>query len=101
MPNLTPKQAGVPDDLDAGESEAIALAIELKAGLILMDERKGTDVARALGLATVGVVGVLLEAKRAGHLEAVMPLIDQLVTDLGFFVSRPLRERIARLAEEA
>mgnify|MGYP001767929126 CR=1 FL=1 len=49
-------------DLDGGESEAIALAIELSADLILIDERKGTEAARRLGLTTIGVLGVLLEA---------------------------------------
>ena len=43
--------------LDEGEAQAIALAIELKCELLLMDERLGTTVARDEGLQTVGLAG--------------------------------------------
>src|SRR2546430_1607578 len=49
VPRSTPGDLGVPADLDAGETEAITLAIELHADLVLMDERKGTEAARQLG----------------------------------------------------
>jgi predicted nucleic acid-binding protein len=66
IPRLKPESVGVPSDLDAGETQAIVLAIELHADLLLMDERKGTKAARDMGLLTIGVFGVLLEAKRRG-----------------------------------
>jgi predicted nucleic acid-binding protein len=90
----------VPSDLDAGETEAITLAIELHADLHLMDERRGTEVARRLGLATIGVFGVLLEAKRKALIDRVLPYVDRLVIDLRFFTSSALRERLAQLAGE-
>ena len=99
-PRLDPAIAGVPVDLDPGETQAIALAIELRADLILMDERRATDTARNMGLTTIGVLGVLLEAKRRALVDRVLPLVDRLVTELRFFVSSSLRERIARLAGE-
>jgi len=95
-----PLSLGIPTDLDAGETEAIAIAIELHADLLLMDERKGTDSARHLGLPTIGVLGVLLEAKRQSRIAQVMPLVDRLVFDLKFFVSAALRQKIAQLAGE-
>jgi predicted nucleic acid-binding protein len=91
---------GVPSDLDVGETEAITLAIELHADLLLMDERKGTAAARHLGLMTIGVIGVLLEAKRRGLIGHVLPFVDRLVAELRFFVSPRLREQLARLADE-
>src|SRR5207247_742892 len=100
VPHSTPGDLGVPADLDAGETEAITLAIELHADLVLMDERKGTEAARQLGLATIGVFGVLLEAKRKGLIERVLPCVDRLVGELRFFASPALRQRLAQLAGE-
>ena len=48
--------------LDRGESEAIILFGELKAELILMDERRGREVAIKLKMPLSGTLGVLLEA---------------------------------------
>jgi predicted nucleic acid-binding protein len=55
-----PSMAG----LDAGERDAIALALELHADLVLMDDEEGAAVARAKGLEVTGTLGVL---KRAGQ----------------------------------
>jgi uncharacterized protein len=50
-------------DLDAGESESIALALELGGALILLDEKEGRRMAQHQGLKPMGIVGVLLLAK--------------------------------------
>lgn len=50
QPRSNPRQYGVPEDLDLGEMQAITLAIELRADLLLMDERKGTEVSQKLRL---------------------------------------------------
>ena len=57
--------------LDPGEAEAIALALELQADLILINEREGRLAAERAGLRVTGVLGVLLRAKNQGHLEFV------------------------------
>jgi hypothetical protein len=51
-------------ELHRGEAEAIALALEIKADWLLMDEREGRAVARQLGLQVTGVLGVLLRGKK-------------------------------------
>jgi predicted nucleic acid-binding protein len=99
-PTADPAALNIPEDLDAGETEAIALALEAHADLLLMDERKGTAAARQLGLATIGVFGVLLEAKRKGLIDAVLPHVDRLVAELKFFTSSAVRQRLAQLAGE-
>ncbi len=51
--------------LDVGEEEAIALAIELRADLVLMDDEQGVEVAREKGLTVIGTLGILSRAARA------------------------------------
>jgi predicted nucleic acid-binding protein len=64
---ISPSKVG-PDlaDLDAGEREAIALALQVGAREILIDEWIGSVRARAKGLKTIGTLGVLLEGDKAG-----------------------------------
>ena len=99
-PSQRPQAYNIPLDLDPGETEAIGLALELHADLVLMDERKGTHAARLLGLTTIGVFGLLLDAKRRGLVDALVPLVDRLVAELHFFVSPKLHERLVELSGE-
>ena len=55
--------------LDAGERDAIALALSLHADLILIDERKGTAVALGKGFEVIGTLGVLSLAARRGLID--------------------------------
>lgn len=73
--------------LDAGEAEAIALAKELKADWLLIDEKLGKKIAASENIPCKGVVGVLLEAKEKGFIPEIKPLLDILLTDLGFRLS--------------
>jgi len=81
-------------DLDAGEAEAIALALEMEADLLLMDERLGRETARHLGLRYVGLIGVLITAKRKGLIDTVKPYLDELREVAGFYVSDALYARV-------
>lgn len=82
------------EELDAGEAEAIALAIELHADLLLIDERLGKAAAEAANIPCKGVVGLLLDAKEKGLIPLVKPLLDDLRQNLKFRLS----EKIYRLA---
>ena len=75
-------------ELDIGEAEAIALAVEVKADLLLLDERLGHKIASRLGLSVIGLLGVLLNAKRRGFLAGVRPVLDAVIAIAGFWVSR-------------
>jgi predicted nucleic acid-binding protein len=86
--------------LDLGEAEALALAIQVGALEVLIDEYEGRRIARELGLATVGVLGLLVRAKQSGLLDSITPLIDRLKTEFNFFISEALRSEIIRRASE-
>lgn len=88
-------------ELDRGEAEAIALAVEHEANLLLLDERKARTVARRLRRPVIGVLGVLVEAKRRQLLPAVRPVLDQLLTRAGFRISESLRSRVLQETGEA
>jgi len=87
--------------LDQGEAEAIALALELNAELLIIDERPGRAIAQQYGVNITGVLGVLLEAKQQGLIVAVKPLMDQLINELEFWVSRQVYETVLQAANES
>lgn len=76
--------------LDAGEAEALALAIELKADAILLDESAARAVANELGMQVIGTLGLLLRAKQEGLVNEVAPLLRKLIVEGRFRVSPAL-----------
>ena len=88
------------DKVNQGEAEAIALAIELNATELLIDERVGRREATRLGIPITGVLGVLTIAKRRGIIPAVKPLMDDLIERAVFRVSESLYSIILQNAGE-
>lgn len=87
-------------ELDTSEAEAIALAVETGAGLLLMDERRGRKTAARLDCRVIGVLGILVEAKQNGHLSAIRPVLDDLDSKAGFRMSHALYEHVLAAANE-
>lgn len=87
-------------DIDRGEAESIVLALELEADLILLDEKEGRHAAERLGLKTVGVVGILLEAKKNGLVNSVRPHLDDLREVASFYLKESLYRHVLALADE-
>ena len=94
VPSDEPLIRTLRQDLDRGESEAIALAAEKKAGLILLDEREGRRRARGIGLKVTGALGILARADREGELDSLPQALDRLEEEAGFWISSALREQI-------
>lgn len=86
--------------LDAGEAAAIALALERRASLLLMDELDGRTVAQYHGIPLAGTLGVLLEAKRQHCLPEIRPLVEAL-EHAGFRMSAVLKQHVLATAGEA
>ncbi|MBE9155582.1 DUF3368 domain-containing protein [Nodosilinea sp. LEGE 06152] len=86
--------------LDLGETHAIALALQLKADDLLMNERRGRQVAHDLELSVIGIFGIIVLAKKKALIPSVRRLMDTLVEQAGFRISHRLYQRILRFADE-
>ena len=65
-------------DIDAGESEAIVLATEMSADLIIMDQKLGRFHAKHADLKVTGTIGVLIKAKQHRIVSGLKPLLYEL-----------------------
>lgn len=81
-------------ELDRGEAEAIALAVEMKADLLLLDERKARSIAAYLDLPMAGLLDILAEAKRVHLIHSIKPVLDDLIAHAKFRVSPKLYQRV-------
>ena len=85
--------------LDDGEAEAITLAIEEKADLILLDDYDAREVARKYGLHITGVIGILLKAKYMKKIRRVKPYLEKL-RGTGFWINDDLFLKILKEIKE-
>lgn len=67
------------NDLDQGEAEAILLAKESDADILIIDERMGYNIAQSQGIFVIGTLTVLSMAKTCGYIENVRPFMDELI----------------------
>ena len=79
-------------ELDLGEAEAIVLARETGADLLLIDDKLGRQVAVREGVPITGLVGVLVEAKRQDMIESVRELVGRLEAEAGFRVAEAVKQ---------
>jgi predicted nucleic acid-binding protein len=85
---------------DVGETQAMLLYKEVAADYLLIDDKRGRKVAKINQIKTVGSLGVLLQAKRAGIIPYVAPLIEQIAAN-SVFMSESLMRTVLELADEA
>ena len=68
------------------------MAEQTRADLLLMDEKPGRRIAEGRGLQVIGVLGVLVQAKRQGLIPELKPLLQEVVSAAGFFLSPALMQ---------
>ena len=85
--------------LGRGEAEVLTLSKEKKAELVLIDEKKARKAARRAGFEVVGVLGLLLAAKKRALIPAVRSFIEEL-SNQGFRLSKKVIQRALKEAGE-
>jgi predicted nucleic acid-binding protein len=86
--------------LHQGESEAIALAIEVSAERILLDEKEARQSARALGLAITGILGILLRGWHEGTVDSMKVATERLQREANFWIALALLNQLLQESGE-
>jgi len=86
-------------EVGGGEAEVIALAYEVNADLVIIDENIGRRIAKMFGLKVTGTIGTIIEAKKRGLLNNVQEKLDALI-NAGFWIGEDLYEEALRLSGE-
>lgn len=92
-------QAIIEASVDKGEASAIALAIELDDCLLIIDDLKGRKFAHQLGLTIIGTIGVIVDAKLAGVIPSVKPILSK-IKSTNFRITEKLELLILKRAGE-
>lgn len=86
-------------DLGSGEVQVLALGLEVPGAIVVLDDKPARRIARMLGLPHTGTLGLLLDAKHAGLVAAVAPLLERL-EGLGFRIDAATRRNVLERAGE-
>jgi hypothetical protein len=87
-------------DLGPGELAAMALALENRSHVVLLDDLLARRTAQGAGLTVWGTLKVLLEAKSRGLTERIEPFVHRL-SDQGMWLSDDLLARVLALTDES
>ncbi|OGV66361.1 MAG: hypothetical protein A2498_15440 [Lentisphaerae bacterium RIFOXYC12_FULL_60_16] len=86
-------------NLGAGETEVLMLAREIPGTLVVLDDRLARRMAKYMGIPIRGTLGVLLDAKKAGYIPLIKPMLDRL-QELQFRMDQKTYSLVLKLAGE-
>jgi predicted nucleic acid-binding protein len=89
---VAPQILPVASDLDKGEEEAIALAIEHPGSILMIDERKGREAAKSAGITVAGTLAIILDCAKAGLCDGKVAVEKLRLTS--FYMSPELYQRV-------
>jgi uncharacterized protein len=87
------KKSEIEQKLDKGEASSIALALEIKDSILIIDEIKGRKIAQSLNIEIIGTIGILLLADKRGLIKDVLSVILKMVNK-GFRLSDNLIDKL-------
>jgi len=87
-------------NLEKGEAEVLVLAKELKADLVLVDEEKARKSAAIAGFDIMGLLGLLVLAKKLNLIDEIRPLIDKLKSKKFRISDKIIKETLTEAGEE-
>lgn len=87
-------------DLDVGEAETIAYALQKNNALVLLDEEDAREIADFYRIEKTGVIGILIRAKEEGKLPFLKPVLDELRNKAGFWIKDFLYKEILKAVGE-
>ena len=85
--------------LHRGEAEAITLAIEADANIVILDDKKARSIARRLGLKMIGTVGILVLAKKQKLIDDIEAEINHLLQK-SFYLSQDVITKALEIARK-
>ncbi|WP_026951932.1 DUF3368 domain-containing protein [Algoriphagus mannitolivorans] len=85
--------------LDKGESSAIALCLERKNPLLIIDDLKGRKLAGSLEINIIGSLGILILAKRKKIIFSIKPVLEK-IKRTDFRISKELEKTVLYLCHE-
>ena len=86
--------------IDRGEASAIALALEHKNCILIIDDLKGRKFAEQVGITITGTLGIITKAKQVGKINSVKPYLDK-IQNTNFRISNELIKIILKNSGEA
>jgi len=93
------KKLELEKSLDKGEASAIALAVETKNSILIIDEKKGRAIAEKNHLHIIGTLKILLLAKQKGIIDSLSEIIALLEKN-NFRFSKNIKEKMLSEAGE-